>query len=139
MQIGEVAERTSLTVDAIRFYERRKLLPQPGRSTGGFRRYSETTISRLRFIRQMQGLGFRLSEIGELIELREHKVQACEAVRELLQAKLAGVRLKLRELHQLEAQLERDLRKCKHELRHRRKHAASPCPVLQTAEDGNEN
>lgn len=46
MQIGEVAERTALTVDAIRFYEKRRLLPRAGRSAGGFRVYTQETVAR---------------------------------------------------------------------------------------------
>ncbi len=133
MQIGEVAERTALTVDAIRFYERRKLLPKATRTTGRFRLYTEDAIERLRFIRQMQELGFSLREVGELIQLRERKVDACESVRELLKAKLADVRGKMRELRHLEWELEADLRKCNRELSHRRGHAACPCPVLEEA------
>ena len=53
MQIGEIAKRTCLTVDAIRFYEERKLLPKPDRSAGRFRLYTEGTIERLDFIQQM--------------------------------------------------------------------------------------
>jgi MerR family regulatory protein len=52
MQIGDVAKRTSLTADAIRFYEKRKLLPQAVRSAGRFRLYGEGTIERLHFIQQ---------------------------------------------------------------------------------------
>ena len=133
MQIGEVAERTALTVDAIRFYERRKLLPKAARTTGRFRLYTEDAIERLRFIRQMQELGFSLREVGELIQLRERKVDACEAVLELLKAKLADVRAKMRELGHLESELDADLRKCNRELNHRRRHAACPCPVLEEA------
>ena len=84
MQIGEVSKRTSLTVDAIRFYEKRRLLPKAVRSAGRFRLYGEGTIERLHFIQQMQGLGFSLREVGELIQLRERKVDACESVKELL-------------------------------------------------------
>lgn len=135
MQIGELAERTCTSVDAIRFYERRRLLPRAGRSAGGFRLYSEETIERLHFIRQMQSLGFSLREVGELTELRGHKVEACESVRGLLEAKLADVRGKLRELQQLQSQLEADLRKCNRELSHRRRHDACPCPVLEEAEE----
>jgi len=131
MQIGEVARRTSLTVDAIRFYERRKLLPKADRSAGRFRLYAEGTVERLQFIQQMQGLGFSLCEVGELIQLRESKVKACESVRELLKTKLADVRAKMRELSRLEAELEADFRKCSRELNHRRRHAACPCPVLE--------
>jgi len=124
----------ALTVDAIRFYERRKLLPKAGRSAGRFRLYTEDAIERLRFIRQMQGLGFSLREVGELIQLRERKVDACESVRELLKAKLAGARTKIDELRKLESELEADLRKCNCELNHRRRHAACACPVLEEVE-----
>jgi MerR family mercuric resistance operon transcriptional regulator len=131
MQIGEVAKRSSLTVDAIRFYEKRKLLPKAVRSAGRFRLYGAGTVERLHFIHQMQGLGFSLREVGESIQLRERKVDACESVRELLRAKLIDVRTKLQELRQLESELEMDLRKCNRELNHRRRHAACACPVLE--------
>jgi DNA-binding transcriptional MerR regulator len=131
MQIGEVAKRSSLTVDAIRFYEKRKLLPKAVRSAGRFRLYEEDAIERLRFIQQMQGLGFSLREVRELIRLRERKVDACESVQEFLTTKLSDVRAKLQELRHLESELEMDLRKCNRELNHRRRHAAHACPVLE--------
>lgn len=133
MQIGEVARRSSLTIDAIRFYEKRKLLPKAIRSAGRFRLYGESSVERLHFIQQMQGLGFSLREVGELIQLRERKVEACESVRQLLTAKLADVRAKMRELKRLEGELESDFRKCSRELNHRRRHAACACPVLEEA------
>jgi DNA-binding transcriptional MerR regulator len=131
IQIGELAKRTALTVDAIRFYERRLLLPKPVRSPGGFRLYSTDEIERLHFIRQMHGLGFSLREIRELIDLRAHRISACESVRELLKRKLTGVRAKLHELQELESELTNDLKKCSKELKHRQRHAACACPVLE--------
>jgi DNA-binding transcriptional MerR regulator len=128
MQIGELAKRTALTVDAIRFYEKRRLLPKPIRSTGRFRLYTADDMARVRFIQQMQGLGFSLTEIGELIDLRAHKVDACESVRQLLKGKLTGVRAKMRELQQLESELVTDLHKCNQELKHRQRHAALCLP-----------
>jgi len=139
IQIGEVAKRAALTVDAIRFYERRRLLPKAARSAGRFRLYPKDAIERLRFIRQMQGLGFSLREVGELIELRDRKVDACESVRELLKAKRADVHSKLEELRQLESHLQADLRKCNLELKHRQRSAAGPCPVLQNTGGTNED
>jgi MerR family transcriptional regulator, copper efflux regulator len=136
MQIGEVAKHTSLTVDAIRFYEKRKLLPKPLRSAGRFRLYGDGIVERLHFIQQMQGLGFSLQEVGELIQLRERKVEACESVKGLLTAKLADVRAKMRELKRLESELEADFRKCSRELSHRQGHAARACPVLEEAAAG---
>jgi len=131
MQIGELARRTALTVDAIRFYEKRRLLATARRSEGGFRLYSAADVDHLHFIRQMHELGFSLREISKLIELRTRKVAACESVRELIKHKVAGVRAKLRELQKLESELVCDLRKCDRELKHRRQHAASGCPVLE--------
>jgi DNA-binding transcriptional MerR regulator len=134
IQIGELAKRTTLTVDAIRFYEKRHLLPKAPRTTGGFRLYTADDIERVQFIRQMHGLGFSLrdiGEIGELIDLRTRKVDACESVRELLKHKVSGIRAKLRELRRLEAELVADLEKCNKELKHRQRHEACACPVLE--------
>jgi DNA-binding transcriptional MerR regulator len=134
LQIGALAKRAALTVDAIRFYERRQSLPKSLRSPGGFRLYSTDDVARLQFIREMHGLGFCLREIREMIDLRTHKVDACESVRELLKRKLADVRAKLRELQALESELTNDLKKCNRELKHRQRHAACACPVLEEAQ-----
>ncbi|MBV9179767.1 MAG: heavy metal-responsive transcriptional regulator [Acidobacteria bacterium] len=136
MQIGEVAKRASLTVDAIRFYERRRLLPKAARTAGKFRLYTEDILERLRFIQQMQTLGFSLKEVGELLKLRERKVDACESVKKLLEAKLTDVRSKLSHLQQLESQLVADLHKCNRELNHRQRHSSGACPVLEEAGKG---
>jgi len=133
LQIGEAARRTELTVDAIRFYEKRRLLPRAMRTTGRFRLYTAEDIERIRFIRRMQALGFSLREIRELGNLRGRSVNACESVRKLLTTKLAGVRMKMRELERLESELAVDLRKCNAELKHRRQHAPGACPVLETS------
>lgn len=130
IQIGELAKRTTLSIDAIRFYEKRQLLPKAIRSSGGFRLYTTGDIERLGFVRQMHGLGFSLREIKELADLRTEKIEACESVRDLLKHRLNDVRRKLRELETLESQLVIDLRKCNKELKHRREHTASACPVL---------
>jgi len=131
MQIGELAKRTALTVDAIRFYEKRRLLPKPVRSAGRFRLYTDDDMERVRFIQQVQGLGFSLVEIRELIDLRTHRVDACESMRRLLNGKLSDVRAKMQELKGLESELTTDLRKCTQELKCRLRHAAGSCPVLE--------
>ena len=130
MQIGELAQRTALTVDAIRFYEKRGLLPKPVRSKGRFRLYTDDDTERLRFIRQVLRLGFSRTEARELVDLRAREVGACESVRQLLKGKLSDVRAKVRELEALESELMADLHKCNQELKRRRRHAAAACPVL---------
>ena len=134
LRIGELASHAAMTVDAIRFYEKRGLLPKAQRSAGHFRLYGPRDLERVRFIRQMQALGFSLREIRELVDLRGRKTEACETVRKLLREKLAATRTKARQLKQLETELLADLRKCNEEMRHRRKHKPCPCPVLEEAE-----
>jgi len=131
IQIGELARRTTLSIDAIRFYEKRQLLPKALRSTGGFRLYTSADIDQLHFVRQMHELGFYLREIRELIELRTRRVAACESVRGFLKDKLVGVRAKLQSLQRLESELMADLRKCDKELQRRHRHAPSACPLLE--------
>lgn len=70
MQIGVVAKKVGLTVDAVRFYESNALLPRPPRSEGGFRQYGESDVETLAFVRRVKRLGFTLSEIRGLLKLR---------------------------------------------------------------------
>jgi MerR family copper efflux transcriptional regulator len=127
MQIGIVAKKIGLSVDAIRFYERNGLLPRPPRTEGGFRRYGENDVETLAFVRRVQGLGFKLSEIRGLLRLRGNRLQPCAPVRRRLQEKLGDVQRKLRDLHKLEDELRLALRSCNRELRKRSAH----CPILR--------
>jgi MerR family transcriptional regulator, copper efflux regulator len=127
MQIGVVAKRIGLTVDAIRFYERAALLSHPQRTQGGFRRYDESDVETLAFIRRVQGLGFKLSEIRGLLNLRGNRFQPCAPVRRRLQQKLADVQRKLVDLQKLEHELRLALRSCHRELHKRPAH----CPILR--------
>jgi DNA-binding transcriptional MerR regulator len=127
MQIGIVAKKIGLSVDAIRFYERNALLPCPLRTPGGFRQYGENDVETLAFIRRVQGLGFKLSEIRGLLKLRGNRLQPCAPVRRRLEEKLGDVRRKLADLHHLEQELRLALRDCDKELRKRNAH----CPILR--------
>src|SRR5260370_38183885 len=90
-QIGQVAQQTGLTVDAIRFYEKERLLPKALRSTGGFRLYGSDHIEQLRFIQKAQAIGFSLAEIRELILIQDDQVETFSHVRHLIQQKLTPV------------------------------------------------
>ena len=127
MQIGVVARRLGLSVDAIRFYERSALLSPRPRTGGGFRRYDESDVETLAFIRRVQNLGFKLEEIRSLLSLRADRLQPCAPVRRRLQAKLTDVRQKRANLQRLERDLRLALRSCDRELRRRKAH----CPILR--------
>ena len=131
MQIGRVSEQTGLSVDAIRFYEKQRLLERPPRTEGGFRRFGAEDIRRILFIRRAQGLGFSLPEIRELLVLQREDGADCSHVRDLLRAKVGTVRDKIRELAVLEAQLTKNLRKCERKLKDAGASHHSGCPVLQ--------
>lgn len=130
IQIGRVAERTGLSVDAIRFYERQRLLERAPRSEGGFRLFHPQDIERIQFIRRVQQLGFSLPEIRELLVIRQDRGETCSHVRDLLRAKAAQIHGKVQELLLLEEQLTKKLRKCERKLRESGDSHNGRCPVL---------
>jgi len=127
MRIGIIAKKLGLSIDAIRFYERKALLPRALRTEGGFRQYGERDVDTLSFIRRAQGLGFTLHEIRDLLELRQTRLQPCAPVRRRLEQKLISVRGKLTDLQRLERELRLALRSCKKEVHKRSAH----CPLLR--------
>lgn len=127
MRIGRIAKKVGLTPDAIRFYERNALLPRAQRTQGGFRQFSEREVETLAFIRRVQRLGFKLSEIKTLLSLRGSRLQPCAPVWRRLRAKLVDVRQKLDDLRKLERELRLALRSCERELHKRSPH----CPILR--------
>jgi len=126
MQIGAIARKGGVTVDAVRFYERRGLLPRAARSAGGFRQYQEQDVETLGFIRRAQALGFTLAEIRDLLQLRVSRLQPCAPVCRRLERKISQVRKKLESLRELELELQAALRACSRSLGKRPNH----CPLL---------
>lgn len=85
-QIGTVAERVGLSLRTIRHYEEVGLVVPSGRSTGGFRLYSDADIERLMQVKVMKPLGFSLEETAEILRLRsevESGVVAPDGLRRL--------------------------------------------------------
>ncbi len=80
MQIGKLAKQAEVNVQTIRFYERRKLLPEPSRTPSGYRQYGSEELQRLQFIRQAKSLGFSLDEIRDIIRSRRRGQCPCTDV-----------------------------------------------------------
>lgn len=127
-RIGEVAELTGLTVDALRYYERMGLLPRAPRTDGGFRRYDDRLLHRVRFIKQAQRLGLTLRDIQELVGSSNRSGRtACRRVRDLLSQRIADLDARLAELHSFRRTLTEYLSACERALRQ----AGEPqCPTL---------
>lgn len=67
MRSGQLAAAAGVTVETLRYYERRGLLPEPHRSPGGYRRYGADALALLRAVKSAQRLGFTLDEVTELL------------------------------------------------------------------------
>jgi MerR family transcriptional regulator, copper efflux regulator len=126
IQIGELAKRAGVSVDTVRFYERRRLLPPATRSGGGFRLFTAEAVERIWFIKQAQELGFSLDEIGGL--LATGGAAECRKVRDLLRLKLSELDNRMEAMTSFRRVMSRQLSACDEELE---RHGASACcPVV---------
>jgi len=125
-RIGEVALRAGVSVDALRYYERVKLLPRANRSSGGFRLFGLDAIERVQFIKQAQELGLTLDEIKGL--LTTGGAEECRRVRDLLSKKIGELDDKMRTMKDFRRTLARHLSACERELETRGDSAC--CPVV---------
>ncbi len=112
LSIGELSRETGCHIETIRYYEKRKLLPEPPRTPGGHRVYGAEHLRRLNFILRGRELGFTMAQVRDLLELADHREQACSTVHELTLAHLGDVRRKLADLQRLEQVLEQIAARC---------------------------
>src|SRR5262245_17203629 len=101
LKIGEVAKRTGIGIETLRFYERSGLLAPPkARTEGGYRLYDSEALSTLEFIKRAQTLGFSLEEIKRIIAESRTGRKPCAEVRELLRQRLAELDEQMKLLQQ---------------------------------------
>ncbi len=126
MKIGEVAKAADIGIDAIRFYERQGLIPEPARRPSGYREYSQDVVLSLRFIKRAKELGFSLKEISELLSLERNPKATAGDVKRRAEQKLADLEDKIRALQGMR----RALRKVAEECRGRG--PTSECSILRS-------
>src|SRR5712691_5324026 len=90
LKIGELARRTGVTAKAIRFYERKGILPQAERAPNGYRLYDGEAVGMLHFVKQASGLGLTLAEIKEIVAIRQGGRPPCTHVHQLLRVKASA-------------------------------------------------
>lgn len=112
MKIGQVAKVAGVATATIRFYEQRGLIPDPSRSESGYRYYGAGTVERLKFILRAKSLGFTLTEIREILELRTAPARDCSAVLAKAEDKLADVEAKIAHLEDMRMALQSLVRSC---------------------------
>lgn len=101
LQSGALALLAGVSPDTLRFYERVKLLPQPARSSGGYRLYPANALLRVRLIRGALALGFRVAELAEIFRTRDSGAAPCQRVRILAAGKLHDLDNRIAELSSL--------------------------------------
>ena len=105
LTIGEVAKRSGVGVDTVRFYEREGLIDEPPRRPSGYRQYPVQTVPLIRFIKRAQDLGFTLREVEELISLKDGNGKRKKEVRALAEAKMKDIDRKLARLQAIRSAL----------------------------------
>ena len=110
LTIGVLAKACGVGVETVRYYQRRGLLAEPQRPSGGVRRYGSDAIARLGFIRRAQDIGFTLDEIGALLKLGE--TPNCRGARTLAAQKLEVVKARLRDLQRVRRALTELIERC---------------------------
>ena len=122
LTIGAFAKAAGVNVETIRFYQRKGLLLEPDKPYGSIRRYGEADVTRVRFVKSAQRLGFSLDEIAELLRLDDGT--HCDEASHLAEHKLQDVREKMVDLTRIEAVLSELLCAC-----HSRQGNVS-CPLI---------
>lgn len=122
LKIGQVAKAEGVSVDTLRYYEKRQLMPGVQRDQSGIRFYTEKNLSRLRFIKRAQKMGFSLDEIVQLLSFRDAPHEAKPQARSLATHKLLQIEEHLLELGRLRDELAELTRLCGE--------SADQCPIL---------
>ena len=106
LKIGELAEQADVAVATVRYYETLRLLEPVHKSENGYRYYALDAVKRLKFIKKAQSLQFSLSEIQQVLGIREQGKAACPIVRDLLNMKITFLEKQIYQMKTLKAELE---------------------------------
>lgn len=125
LTIGKLAAAAGVNVETVRYYQREGLLGLPRRELGAIRRYDQSSLDQLRFIKRMQAMGFSLAEAATLLGLKDRP--CCRSARDLAAAKLDLMGTRIAELSALRSDLMRWVATCDETS------ADAPCPNLSAA------
>jgi len=112
LTIGQVAKRSGIGIETIRFYERQGLLQEPQRKDSGYRQFAEEVLARLRFIRRAKELGFSLREIGELLAIQDDPNATRGEIKKHASSKLADIEMKILDLQRMRRALKKLVAAC---------------------------
>ena len=125
-RIGSFANICGVNKETIRYYEKKRLLQEPSKTTAGYRIYSDDDVKRVGFIKRMQELGFSLSEIYKLLGVVDKDEIRCEDMFEFVSKKEMEVQKQIEDLKRIDRMLKDLKQRCPDE---KRLHA---CPIIET-------
>ena len=106
MRIGEIAHRAGVNPKTIRFYESIGVLPEPPRTSSGYRDYDDEHVARLQFIKSAQRLGLKLEDIAEVLRFRDRGERPCDYVIDVVRREVDCLTDRMREMRRLRRELE---------------------------------
>ena len=98
MKIGELAADSGVPAKTIRFWEEAGVLPQPSRTSSGYRDYEPAAVDRLTFIRHAQSAGFSLDQIRRVLGIGDSGERPCQHVTQLINQRLSEVEARIADL-----------------------------------------
>lgn len=123
--IGELSRQTGCKVETIRYYEQQSLMPEPARTEGGHRLYTEEMRGRLMFIRRSRELGFSMDEVRGLLSLVDGEQVSCERVKAMAEEHLQDIEAKISDLRKMQSTLSELASRCSgRDVPH--------CPIIDT-------
>lgn len=124
LRIGELARRSGLSVETLRYYERRGLIPAPDRLPSGYRVFPYQILKRLAFIKRCKRLGFTLDETLELMQLQHRPEQESLAVKQRVDERIEEIGRKIDDLQRIQQALQGLSALCSG------KGSTADCPIL---------
>lgn len=107
MLIGELADTVGVNPKTIRYYESIGLLPEPARTSAGYRNYEVRDVERLAFVRRATKLNLQLDEIAEILALRDRGERPCDLVLDVARGRIHDLDAQIDEMHRARDELKR--------------------------------
>lgn len=126
MKIGELAKKTGLSIDSIRFYEKSGLIRSPERTESGYREFSKDAVSTVVFISHCRALDIPITEIKKLLYVRSSSAKSCREANLIIDNQLLKLRERIKSMKSLEKQLAQLQSICHQEL------DPKDCPILKS-------
>jgi DNA-binding transcriptional MerR regulator len=111
--ISQLAHAAEVPITTVRYYERVGLVRPEDRSAGNYRLYSDESLQKLKFIRTAQAIGFTLDDVKALLSAPDSSAASCRQVQSLIEARLAEVAQRLKDLRHVQQVLKSALAKCR--------------------------